>query len=116
MNVIVGLPTDRVDALDEFVSADAIFEMSRHVEAAGLDGVFVTDHPAPDDRLNLDHAEWRAPWDKDAARTESFPELFSRACAEAPGLMNAALNAMQGEDATEAIERIGARRMDARPV
>ena len=50
MNVIVWLPTDRVDALDEFVSADAIFEMSRHVEAAGLDGVFVTDHPAPDDR------------------------------------------------------------------
>jgi len=81
-----------------------------------LTGFLVAHHPDPNDRLNLNHAEWRAPWETAAARTESFPELFSRACAEAPGLMNAALSAMQGGDAVEAIERIGARRMDARPV
>jgi len=81
-----------------------------------LTGFLVAHHPDPNDRLNLSHAEWRAPWEPATARTESFPELFSRACAEAPGLMNAALNAMQGGDAAEAIERIGARRMDARPV
>ena len=75
----------------------------------------VSHHPDPDDRLNLNHATWRAPWDE-TARTESFVEQFERACGEAPELMTAALNAMTGGDATEAIERIGARRMDARPV
>jgi len=81
-----------------------------------LTGFLVAHHPDPDDRLNLRHAEWRAPWDKDFARTESFPELFSRACAEAPGLMDAALLAMQGGEIAEALRLIGARRMDARPV
>jgi len=75
----------------------------------------VSHHPDPDDRLNLNHAVWRAPWDE-TARTESFVELFERACEEAPALMNAALSAMTGGNRTEAIERIGARRMDARPV
>ena len=75
----------------------------------------VSHHPDPDDRLNLNHAVWRAPWDE-TARTESFVDLFERACGEAPELMTAALSAMTGGDATEAIERIGARRMDARPV
>ena len=75
----------------------------------------VSRHPDPDDRLNLNHAVWRAPWDE-TARTESFVELFDRACGEAPELMTAALSAMTGGDSTEAIERIGARRMDARPV
>jgi len=64
----------------------------------------------------MNHAVWRAPWDEAHARTESFVDLFDRACAEAPGLMNAALVAMLGGDSAEAIERIGARRMDARPV
>ncbi|MDD4311376.1 MAG: zinc dependent phospholipase C family protein [Eubacteriales bacterium] len=75
----------------------------------------VSRHPDPDDRLNLNHAVWRAPWDE-TARTESFVELFERACQEAPGVMNAALLAMQGGERAEAIALIGARRMDARPV
>ena len=81
-----------------------------------LTSFLVAHHPDPDDRLNLSHAEWRAPWDKEVARTESFPELFSRACAEAPGLMDAALLAMRGGEIAEALRLIGARRMDARPV
>jgi hypothetical protein len=81
-----------------------------------LTGYLVAHHPDPNDRLNLNHAEWHAPWVPEIARAESFPELFSRACAEAPGLMDAALSAMTGGDQAEAIERIGARRMDARPV
>ncbi|MBA4348353.1 MAG: hypothetical protein C0413_05850 [Clostridiales bacterium] len=76
----------------------------------------VARHPDPDDRLNLNRAEWRAPWESEIAKTESFPNLFSRACAEAPALMNAALAAMQGGDNTEAINLISARRMDARPL
>ena len=75
----------------------------------------VSRHADPDDRLNLNHTVWRAPWDE-TARTESFVELFERACGEAPAVMNAALIAMTSGDSTEAIERIGARRMDARPV
>ena len=75
----------------------------------------VSRHPDPDDRLNLNHAVWRAPWDE-TERTESFVEQFERACAEAPELMNAAYSAMTSGDSAEAIERIGARRMDARPV
>ena len=76
----------------------------------------VSQHPDPDDRLNLSHAVWHAPWDDAQAHSESFVDLFDRACAQAPGLMNAALFAMQGGDNAEAMERIGARRMDARPV
>jgi probable F420-dependent oxidoreductase len=44
------LPTDRVAAGDEFVSAEAIAELARAAEAAGFDAAFVTDHPAPPDR------------------------------------------------------------------
>jgi probable F420-dependent oxidoreductase len=46
----VQLPTDRVAQGEEFVSAEAIAEMARAVEAAGFDAAFVTDHPAPEDR------------------------------------------------------------------
>ena len=45
-----GLPVDHVTLPEEFVTGDAIAEMAAAVEAAGLDAVFVTDHPAPDDR------------------------------------------------------------------
>ena len=76
----------------------------------------VSRHPDPNDRLNLSHATWRAPWAEDVARTESFVELFDRACREATGLMEAALLAMEGNHETQVFERIGARRMDARPV
>ena len=75
----------------------------------------VSRHPDPDDRLNLRHGVWRAPW-VETARTESFVELFDRACAEAPDLMNTALQAMVSGDDHEAIKLVGARRMDARPV
>ena len=50
MRYTVGIPVDQVDAPQEFVTGDAIAEMASAVEAAGLDAVFVTDHPAPDDR------------------------------------------------------------------
>ncbi len=75
----------------------------------------VSRHPDPDDRLNLRHTPWRAPWEE-KTHADSFVELFDHACAEAPGLMDAAFSAMQSGDSVDAIERIGARRMDARPV
>ena len=50
MRYTVGIPVDQVDAPHEFVTGDAIAEMAVAVEAAGLDAVYVTDHPAPDDR------------------------------------------------------------------
>ncbi len=50
MRYTVGLPVDHVAAPDEFVTGDAIAEMAGAVEAAGLDAVHVTDHPAPDNR------------------------------------------------------------------
>ena len=76
----------------------------------------VSRHSDPNDRLNLKNAIWRAPWDEATARTESFPDLFARACAEAPALLNAALLAMQSGNTAEAISLVGARRMDAKPV
>ncbi|MEN6338673.1 MAG: zinc dependent phospholipase C family protein [Clostridiaceae bacterium] len=81
-----------------------------------LTGFLVARHPDPDDRLNLSHREWRAPWAADQARTESFPDLFERAITEATPLMNAAYAAMQSGNTAEALELIGPRRMDARPV
>ncbi len=81
-----------------------------------LTGFLVARHSDPEDRLNLNHAVWRAPWKPQAPRTESFAELFQNACAEAPGLMNAALFAMETGDDCDALALIGARRMDATPV
>lgn len=48
------LPTQRVDAEAEFVSADAIADIARAAEASGFAAVHVTDHPAPDAKW-LDH-------------------------------------------------------------
>lgn len=48
------LPTQRVEAVDEFVCADAIAEIARVAEAIGFGAVHVTDHPAPDAKW-LDH-------------------------------------------------------------
>jgi probable F420-dependent oxidoreductase len=45
----VGLPTDRVDLGDEFVSAAGIAELAVAAEQAGFHGVFVTEHPFPVD-------------------------------------------------------------------
>ena len=81
-----------------------------------LTGYLVSHHPDPQDRLNLSHAVWCAPWEADVPRTESFVELFERACAEAPDVLSAAYRAMQGDNIDEALALIGARRMDARPV
>ncbi|KUI04784.1 TIGR03619 family F420-dependent LLM class oxidoreductase [Mycobacterium sp. IS-3022] len=48
------LPTQRVEAVEEFVNADAIAEIARAAEATGFAAVHVTDHPAPDAKW-LDH-------------------------------------------------------------
>ena len=50
MRFSLQLPTDRVDAAEEFVSGPAIAEMARAVEDAGFDACFVTDHPFPSAR------------------------------------------------------------------
>ncbi|OBI41934.1 LLM class F420-dependent oxidoreductase [Mycobacterium kyorinense] len=48
------LPTHRVEALSEFVTAEAISEIARIGEASGFAALHVTDHPAPDAKW-LDH-------------------------------------------------------------
>jgi probable F420-dependent oxidoreductase len=48
------LPTQRVEAAPEFVTAEAIAEIARAAEASGFAAVHVTDHPAPDAKW-LDH-------------------------------------------------------------
>lgn len=81
-----------------------------------LTGYLVSRHADPADRLNGAHSDWSAPWDSEHQRTESFCDLFDRARAEAPGLMQAALFALQTGETAAALSAIGARRMDARPV
>jgi len=49
MKFSIHLPTDRVDAPEEFLSAAAIAEMARAIEAAGFSACYVTDHPIPSD-------------------------------------------------------------------
>lgn len=46
----VGLPTERVHAVEEFITGEAIAETAAHWESLGFDALYVTDHPAPDDR------------------------------------------------------------------
>ena len=48
------LPTQRVEAATEFVSAEAIADIAQVAEASGFAAVHVTDHPAPDAKW-LDH-------------------------------------------------------------
>jgi probable F420-dependent oxidoreductase len=50
VRVTLGLPTDHVTAVDEFVTGPAVMELAREVEAAGFDACNVTDHPFPEDR------------------------------------------------------------------
>ena len=77
----------------------------------------VSRHPDPNDRLNISHDVWHAPWEPECSRTESFVDLFDRACAETPELLHAAWTAQRaGEINEEALSTIGARRMVARPV
>ena len=47
MRFVIGLPTDDVQRIDEFGTAEAVTEMARHVEDLGYEAVYVTDHPAP---------------------------------------------------------------------
>lgn len=49
MRFSVQLPSDRVDAGAEFVSASAIAEMAVCAERAGFDAAYVTEHPFPAD-------------------------------------------------------------------
>ena len=48
MRFSIGLPTDHVTRVEEFVTGDAVMACARTAEAAGFDACFVTDHPAPD--------------------------------------------------------------------
>ena len=48
MKISLGLPTQRVDQLEEFVTGEAVAQMSRTAESAGFDAVFVTEHPFPE--------------------------------------------------------------------
>lgn len=48
------LPTQRVEAVREFVTAQAIADIARAAEKSGFAAVHVTDHPAPDAKW-LDH-------------------------------------------------------------
>ncbi len=50
MRFSVQIPTDRVDGPDEFLTAEAVSEMARGIEAAGFDACYVTEHPFPGDR------------------------------------------------------------------
>lgn len=43
----LGLPVDRVELPEQFVSGAAITEMARAAETHGFGAVYVTDHPAP---------------------------------------------------------------------
>ncbi len=46
----LGLPVSDVEPVGEFVTGAAVMEMSRHAEALGFGAVYVTDHPAADQR------------------------------------------------------------------
>lgn len=49
MRYCVSLQTDQVTRPDEFVTGSAVAEVARAAEDAGLDAVFVTEHPFPED-------------------------------------------------------------------
>jgi len=51
MKISVGLPTSHVDHPEEWCTAAAITEMGVAVEKAGANAVFVTEHPAPDQKF-----------------------------------------------------------------
>lgn len=68
------LPTHRVEAPAEFVSAAAIAEVAQVAEASGYAAVHVTDHPAPDAKW-LDHGGHHA---LDPFVALSFAAAFTR--------------------------------------
>lgn len=50
----IQIPTERVKALDEFVTGEAVAEMAQTAEASGFDACYVTDHPFPTDTWMAD--------------------------------------------------------------
>ena len=50
MRISYGLPTHRVDRVDEFLTAAAVGELAGAAESAGFDAVYTTEHPFPGDR------------------------------------------------------------------
>lgn len=50
MKFSLALPTDRVEAVAEFGTVEAISEIAKATEAAGFDASFVTEHPFPTDK------------------------------------------------------------------
>jgi probable F420-dependent oxidoreductase len=50
VRVSLGLPVDRPGVGDDLLSGDGVAAVARAAEAAGIWSVFVTDHPAPDER------------------------------------------------------------------
>src|SRR3954466_2118433 len=49
MQFCVSLQTDHVDLGDEFASGAGVAAVAQAAEAAGIDAVFVTEHPFPED-------------------------------------------------------------------
>ncbi len=49
MRISYGLPTHRVDQLEEFLAPGAVGELAAAAEAAGFAAVYTTDHPFPGD-------------------------------------------------------------------
>ena len=49
MKFTAGLPTQRVDLADEFLTMDSVMRLAKAAERAGFDSVSVTDHPFPND-------------------------------------------------------------------
>ena len=49
MQVSYGLPTHRVDRIDEFLTASAVGELAAAAERAGFGAVYTTEHPFPGD-------------------------------------------------------------------
>lgn len=47
MDINVVMPFDDVDHADEFITAEAVAVIAKHVESLGYSGVNVTDHPIP---------------------------------------------------------------------
>jgi probable F420-dependent oxidoreductase len=47
VHVSYGLPTHRVDRMDEFLAPGAVGELAAAAESAGFDAVYTTDHPFP---------------------------------------------------------------------
>ena len=47
MRFVIALPTDDVQKVAEFGTAEAVTEVAQNVEALGYEAIYVTDHPAP---------------------------------------------------------------------